>query len=113
MSAPILKGKFAPLSGFRGLSTLELHEDAVVWRRPWGSKRYPITDIERVDWSATQGSGANFALHLSDGETISGNLIGAALWKFKLKEMATQRGDGYARIAGLTAPPEPPKPHQS
>ncbi len=112
MSDPILKGKFAPLSGFRGLSTLELYDDAVVWRRPWGSKRFPISDIERVDWSATQGTGANFSLHLSGGEKISGNLIGAALWKFKLKEMAAQRGDGYARLAGVSDLPGPPQPHQ-
>ncbi len=109
MSHPILKGKFAPLSGFRRLSTLELHADSVVWKRPWGNKRIPIAEIARVDWSATQGSGANFALHLNDGETITGNLTGAALWKFKLKEMAVQRGDSFGRLAG---PPGPPEPHQ-
>ncbi len=110
MSKPILKGKFAPLSGFRRMSTLELHSDSVVWKRPWGSKRIPLTDIDRVDWSATQGNGANFALHLHGGGTITGNLTGAALWKFKLKEMAAQRGDSYARLAN---PPGPPKPHEN
>lgn len=109
MSAPLLKGKFAPLTGFSGFSTLSLFPDAVVWKRLGRTRRFPITDIERVEWSATQGSGANFALHLRSGEKIAGTLTGAALWKFKLRELAAQRGDSYARLAG---PPGPPEPHE-
>jgi hypothetical protein len=109
MATPLLKGKFAPLKGIGAFSTLSLFPDAVVWKRLGQTRRFPITDIESVDWSATQGTGANFSLTLRSGEKISGTLTGAALWKFKLRELAAQRGDSYARLAG---PPGPPEPHE-
>jgi hypothetical protein len=109
MSQPLLQGKFAPLTGFSPGSSLQLYPDAVVWKRLMGSRRIPLSEVDRVDWSATQGSSGNFKLHLRSGEIIEGNLIGAALWKFKLQELAAQRGDGYARMAGLPEPPEPSK----